>query len=226
MESMDTAAISERARQVLAEIPPSVAVVAAAKTRTPEEIHAVLSAGISIVGENYVREAAAAQAAVSRAAAQWHLIGHLQRNKAKDAVRLFDLIQTVDSERLGEALDAASRAVGRVTPVLIEVNSAREPQKSGALPEDVPDLVRALDRLSSLRVAGLMTMGPLVADAEALRRAFRETRRLFDELQQIPFERAAMDILSMGMSDSYRIAIEEKATMVRIGTALFGPREA
>jgi pyridoxal phosphate enzyme (YggS family) len=226
MESMDTAAISERARQVLAKIPPSVAVVAAAKTRTPEEIRAVLSAGITIVGENYVREAAAAQAAVGRAAAQWHLIGHLQRNKAKDAVRLFDLIQTVDSERLGEALDAASRAVGHVTPVLIEVNSAREPQKSGALPEDVPDLVRALDRLPSLRVAGLMTMGPLVADAEALRRAFRETRRLFDELRQIPFERAAMDILSMGMSDSYRIAIEEKATMVRIGTALFGPREA
>ncbi|MCX6092300.1 MAG: YggS family pyridoxal phosphate-dependent enzyme [Candidatus Bipolaricaulota bacterium] len=223
---MDTAAIREQARQVLAEIPPGVAVVAAAKTRTPEEIRAVLSAGITTVGENYVREAVATQAAVGRAAAQWHLIGHLQRNKAKDAVRLFDLIQTVDSERLGEALDAASRAVGRVTPVLIEVNSAREPQKSGAMPEDVPDLVRALDRLSSLRVAGLMTMGPLVADPEALRRAFRETRRLFDELRQIPFERAAMDILSMGMSDSYRIAIEEKATMVRIGTALFGPREA
>ena len=223
---MDAAAISERARQVLAEIPPGVAVVAAAKTRTPEEIRAVLSAGITVIGENYVQEAAAAQAAVGRAAAEWHLIGHLQRNKAKDAVRLFDLIHTVDSERLGEALDAASRAVGRVTPVLIEVNSAREPQKSGALPEDVPDLVRALDRLSSLRVAGLMTMGSLVADAEALRRAFRETRRLFDELRQIPFERAAMDILSMGMSDSYRIAIEEKATMVRIGTALFGPREA
>ncbi len=223
---MDMAAMSERARQILAEMPPGVAVVAAAKTRTPEEIRAVLSAGITAIGENYVQEAAAAQAAVGRAVAQWHLIGHLQRNKAKDAVRLFDLIQTVDSERLGEALDAASRAVGRVTPVLVEVNSAREPQKSGALPEDVPDLVGALDRLSSLRVAGLMTMGPLVADAEALRRAFRETRRLFDELRQIPSERAAMDILSMGMSDSYRIAIEEKATMVRIGTVLFGPREA
>ena len=222
---MDAAAISERARQVLAEIPPGVAVVAAAKTRTPEEIRAVLSAGITVIGENYVQEAAAAQAAVGRAAADWHLIGHLQRNKAKDAVRLFDLIHTVDSERLGEALDAASRAVGRVTPVLIEVNSAREPQKSGALPEDVPDLVRALDRLSSLRVAGLMTMGSLVADAEALRRAFRETRRLFDELKRDALARAKMEILSMGMSDSYRIAIEEKATMVRIGTALFGPRE-
>ncbi|MCX6101120.1 MAG: alanine racemase [Candidatus Bipolaricaulota bacterium] len=150
---MDTAAISEQARRILAEIPAGVAVVAAAKTRTPEEIRAVLSAGIAIIGENYVQEAAAAQAAVGRAAAQWHLIGHLQRNKAKDAVRLFDLVQTVDSERLGEALDAASRAVGHVTAVLVEVNSAREPQKSGALPEDVPDLVGALDRLSSLRAA-------------------------------------------------------------------------
>jgi pyridoxal phosphate enzyme (YggS family) len=221
---MDTAAISERARRILAEIAPGVAVVAAAKTRTPEDIRAVLSAGISIVGENYVREAAAAQAAVGRAAAQWHLIGHLQRNKAKDAVRLFDLVQTVDSERLGEALDAASRAVGHVTPVLIEVNSAREPQKSGALPEEVPDLVRALDRLSSLRVAGLMTMGPLVADAEALRRALRETRRLFDELKRGALARARMEILSMGMSDSYAVAIEEGATLVRIGTRLFGPR--
>jgi pyridoxal phosphate enzyme (YggS family) len=225
MESMDTAAISEQARRVLAEIPAGIGVVAAAKTRTPEEIRAVLSAGITVIGENYVQEAAAAQAAVGRAAAQWHLIGHLQRNKAKDAVRLFDLIQTVDSERLGAALDAASRAAGRVTPILVEVNSARELQKSGALPEDVPDLIRVLDRLSSLRVVGLMTMGPLVADAEALRPSFRMTRRLFDELRQIPFERAAMEILSMGMSDSYRVAIEEGATMVRIGTDVFGPRQ-
>jgi hypothetical protein len=216
--------IEERARRLLSEIPADVVVVAAAKTRTPDEVRAVLAAGISIVGENYVQETEAAQAAVSRAAARWHLIGHLQRNKAKDAVRLFDLIQTIDSVRLAEAVDAASHALGRVTPILVEVNSACEPQKSGVLPEDATDFVRALEKLEAVRVLGLMTMGPLVADPEALRPAFRETKRLFDGLSRLALERAQMQILSMGMSDSYRVAIGEGATMVRIGTALFGPR--
>jgi len=216
--------IEERARRLLSEIPPGVTVVAAAKMRTPDEVRAVLAAGISIVGENYVQEAAAAQAAVSHAVARWHLIGHLQRNKAKDAVRLFDLIQTVDSVRLAEAVDAASRALGRIMPVLVEINSGRESQKAGALPEDAADFVRTLDRLEAIRVVGLMTMGPLVADPEALRPAFRETKRLFDGLSRLALERTKMQILSMGMSDSYRVAIEEGATMVRVGTALFGPR--
>jgi hypothetical protein len=216
--------IEERARRLFSEIPPGVTVVAAAKTRTPDEVRAVLAAGISIVGENYVQEAASAQAAVSRAAAKWHLIGHLQRNKAKDAVRLFDLIQTVDSIRLAEAVNAASRALGRVTPILVEINSGREPQKSGALPEEAADLVRALERFEAVRVVGLMTMGPLVADPESLRAPFRDTKRLFDELGGHGLGHAQMQTLSMGMSDSYRVAIEEGATMVRVGTALFGPR--
>ena len=216
--------IEERARRLFSEIPPGVTVVAAAKMRTPDEVRAVLAAGISIVGENYVQEAAAAQAAVSHAVARWHLIGHLQRNKAKDAVRLFDLIQTVDSVRLAEAVDAASRALGRIMPVLVEINSGRESQKAGALPEDAADFVRTLDRLEAIRVVGLMTMGPLVADPESMRPAFRETKRLFDGLSRLALERTKMQILSMGMSDSYRVAIEEGATMVRVGTALFGPR--
>jgi hypothetical protein len=216
--------IEERTRRLFSEILPGVTVVAAAKMRTTSEVRAVLAAGVSIIGENYVQEAAAAQAAVGRAAAEWHLIGRLQRNKAKDAVRLFDLIQTVDSVRLAEAVDAASRALGRVTPILVEVNSAREPQKSGVLPDDAADLVRALERLEAVRVLGLMTMGPLVADPEALRPAFRDTKRLFDDLGRCGLEHAQMRILSMGMSDSYRVAIEEGATMVRVGTALFGPR--
>ena len=222
MDARDS--IEERARRLFSEIPPGVTVVAAAKMRTPDEVRAVLAAGVSIVGENYVQEAEAAQAAVSRAAAKWHLIGHLQRNKAKDAVRLFDLIQTVDSVRLAEAVDAASHALGRVTPILVEVNSAREPQKSGVLPEDATDFVRALERLEAVRVVGLMTMGPLVADPEALRPAFRDTKRLFDGLSRLALERTQMQILSMGMSDSYRVAIDEGATMVRVGAALFGPR--
>jgi hypothetical protein len=216
--------IEERARRLFSEIPPGVTVVAAAKMRTPDEVRAVLAAGISIVGENYVQEAEAVQAVVSRAAAKWHFIGHLQRNKAKDAVRLFDLIQTIDSVRLAEAVDAASHALGRVTPILVEVNSGRESQKAGALPEEAADLIRALETLDAVRVVGLMTMGPLVADPEALRPAFRDTKRLFDELSRHSLERAQMQILSMGMSDSYRVAIEEGATMVRVGTALFGLR--
>jgi hypothetical protein len=216
--------IEERARRLFSEIPPHVTVVAAAKMRTPDEVRAVLAAGISIVGENYVQEAEAVQAAVSRAVAKWHFIGHLQRNKAKDAVRLFDLIQTVDSVRLAEAVDAASRTLGRIMPVLVEINSGREPQKSGILPEEATDLVRALERLDAVRVVGLMTMGPLVADPEALRPAFRETKRLFDDLGRTGPRHAQMQILSMGMSESYRVAIAEGATMVRVGTALFGPR--
>jgi pyridoxal phosphate enzyme (YggS family) len=219
-----SAAIVGRTRAILAGIPPRVVVVAAAKTRTPDEVRATLAAGIRVVGENYVQEAEATQAAVGRSSADWHLIGHLQRNKAKAAVRLFDLIQALDSVRLAEAVDAASRAVGRVMPVLVEVNSARELQKSGALPEDVLDLVRALDRLEALRVVGLMTMGPALPNLEPTRLAFRETRGLFETLRAMSFARATMDILSMGMSDSYQVAIEEGATMVRIGTALFGPR--
>ena len=222
---VDRTAVAERAREILAEVPPGVTVVAAAKTRTPDEIRVALTAGICTVGENYVQEAEAAQAALGRSTAQWHLIGHLQRNKAKAAVRLFDLIQTIDSERLGEAVDAAARAVGRVTPVLVEVNSAREAQKSGVFPEDIADLVRALDHLEAIRVVGLMTLGPAVSDPEALRSAFRETRRLFETLRETAFLRVKMDILSMGMSDSYHVAIEEGSTMLRIGTTLFGPRQ-
>jgi hypothetical protein len=109
-------------------------------------------------------------------------------------------------------------------PILVEVNSGRESQKAGALPEETADLVRALETLDAVRVLGLMTMGPLVADPESLRAPFRDTKRLFDELNRHGLERARMQILSMGMSDSYRVAIEEGATMVRIGTALFGPR--
>jgi pyridoxal phosphate enzyme (YggS family) len=223
---VDVPSIAARAHQLLALIPAGVAVVAAAKMRTPDEVRAALAAGLTIVGENYVQEAQAAQAALGRSAAEWHLIGHLQRNKAKDGVRLFDLLQTVDSLRLGETVDAASRAIGRVTPILVEVNSGRERQKSGVLPEDAGDLVRELDALSSVRVVGLMTMGPSAPDPEAVRPAFRETRQLFEALRKRSFARTTMEILSMGMSDSYRVAIEEGATMVRVGTALFGPREA
>jgi pyridoxal phosphate enzyme (YggS family) len=206
------------------EVPGRVVVLAAGKGRTPDELRAALAAGIQIVGENYVQEAQAAQAVVGRDAASWHLIGHLQRNKVREAVRLFDVIQTIDSERLAEKIDEECRKIARVMPVLIEVNSGRESQKSGALPEEVEDLARRIAGLPALRLEGLMTMGPVADDPERLRAAFAETRRLFERLATLDLPNARIRTLSMGMSDSYGIAIEEGATMIRLGTALFGPK--
>ncbi len=216
--------IADRVRKVLAEIPPHVSVLAAAKTRTVDEIRAVIEGGIRIVGQNYVQEAQRAIEALGRDAAEWHMIGHLQRNKAKAAVRLFDAIETVDSVRLAEAIDREAAKVGRVLPILIEVNSAREPQKSGVLPEEAADLIREIAGLPSIRIEGLMTMGPLVDDPEEIRPFFAETKRLFDEIAGLRIPDVRMRVLSMGMSDSFGIAIEEGATLVRLGTVLFGPR--
>jgi pyridoxal phosphate enzyme (YggS family) len=214
-----------RIRTLLASMPVGVAVVAAAKTRAPEELREALAAGIHVLGENYVQEAEAAQAIIGREAAEWHLIGHLQRNKVREAVRLFDCIQTVDSIRLAERIDEECRKLDRVMSVLIEVNSGREPRKTGVPLEETEALVRAVADLPNVRIDGLMTMGPLAPDPEELRPAFRETKRAFDGLARLGIPHVRMRVLSMGMSDSYSVAIEEGATMIRLGTALFGERK-
>ena len=239
--------MTDRIRECLAGIPPHVAVLAATKTRSVDEIRAAIEGGIRIIGYNYVQEAAASLEALKRSEPAVepgergafsnepaghaetgrfavHMIGHLQRNKVKAAVRLFDAIQTVDSLRLAEAIDRDCAQLGRVMPVLIEVNSAREPQKSGVFPEQTVDLIRRIAGLQSVRIEGLMTMGPLVADPEEIRPFFAETKCLFDEIVGLRIPDVEMRILSMGMSDSYQAAIEEGATMVRLGTVLFGPR--
>ncbi len=216
--------VEDRVRRTLEMIPPHVRLVAAAKTRTPGEIRAVLEAGVSIVGQNYVQEAKRAIDALGRDAAEWHMIGHLQRNKARDAVRMFDVIQSVDSHRLAVRLDREAKKIGRILPVLIEVNSGREPDKAGVLPEEVPDLVAEAAGLPSLCVEGLMTMGPLVADPEKIRPFLRATKALFDRLAADDRIGGSMHTLSMGMTDTFLVAIEEGANMVRLGTALFGPR--
>jgi pyridoxal phosphate enzyme (YggS family) len=216
--------IEDHVRQILASLPADVQLVAAAKTRTPDEIRAAIAGGVRIVGQNYVQEAKRVIETVGRDAADWHMIGHLQRNKARDAVRLFDLIQTVDSLRLAERIDAEARKAGRVMPVLIEVNSARESGKAGVLPEDAADLVAQVVKLPSIRVDGLMTMGPPTVKPEDLRPFFRLTRRLFDQMASPGTGSARMTTLSMGMSDSYGVAVEEGSNMIRIGTALFGQR--
>lgn len=216
--------IKENVRQLLQELPPGVELVAAAKQQPPEKILAAIEAGIKIIGENYVQEAASAFQLIGRRV-QWSFIGHLQKNKVKKAVEIFDLIETVDSLELAEEINRRAAAAGLVMPVLIEVNSGREPQKFGVLPENVEDLVRAIATLPHLRLRGLMTMGPFEGNPEEARPYFRLTRQLFEKLKELGLPGTEINVLSMGMTNSYRVAIEEGATRVRLGTRIFGPRQ-
>lgn len=218
-----SASIAANVKAVLAELPPGVELVAAAKTRTAAEILEAVEAGVKIIGENYVQEAAEVFPAVGRRA-RWHFIGHLQKNKVKRAIEIFDMIETVDSLELGREIDKRSGAAGTAMDILVEVNSGREPQKAGVLPEEVEPLVRALASLPHIRVLGLMTMGPFEGDPEDSRPYFKETRRTWEALRAAAIPGVEMRHLSMGMTNSWRVAVEEGATMVRIGTALFGPR--
>jgi pyridoxal phosphate enzyme (YggS family) len=215
--------IAENVRAILAELPPGVELVAAAKTRTAAEILEAVEAGVRIIGENYVQEAADAARLVGPRA-RWHFIGHLQTNKAKRAVEVFDLIETVDSADLAREIDKRAAAAGKAMPVFIEINSGREPQKFGVLPEEAEDLARGIGALGHVRLTGLMTMGPFEGDPENSRPYFRETKNVFDALRERALPGVEMRHLSMGMTNSWRVALEEGATMVRIGTAIFGPR--
>lgn len=215
--------IKENVRHLLRELPPGVELVAAAKQQLPEKIMAAIEAGIRIIGENYVQEAADAFLVIGKRV-QWSFIGHLQKNKVKKAVEIFDMIETVDSLELAGEINKRCAALGKIMPVLIEVNSGREPQKFGALPEEVESLARAIVQLPNLKLRGLMTMGPFEGDPEEARPYFRLTRQLFERLKSLNLPGAELNILSMGMTNSYRVAIEEGATRVRLGTRIFGPR--
>lgn len=217
--------IADNVRAILAALPAGVELVAAAKTRTPAEILEAVDAGVRIIGENYVQEAAAAFQAVGRKA-RWHFIGHLQTNKVKRAVEVFDLVETVDSAGLALEIDRRCGALGKTMPVLIEVNSGREPQKTGVRPEDVESLVRKISAFKNVRVEGLMTMGPFEGDPEDSRPYFRETRKVWEALRLLSLPGVDMKYVSMGMTNSYRVAVEEGANLVRIGAAIFGLRPA
>lgn len=220
---MDMKEIEENVAHILKTLPPGVTLVAAAKTRTPEEVEAAIKAGVTCFGHNYVQEAERLILTVGHKV-KWHMIGHLQRNKVKKAVQLFDMIETVDSWRLAVALDRHCRDADKVMPILVEINSGREARKSGVLPEEVGELVRRLSDLSSIQVQGLMTMGPRFGDPEAARPYFHATRDAFERLASLNLPNVTMRFLSMGMSNSYLAAIEEGANMVRIGTQIFGER--
>ena len=215
--------IGDNVKAILAELPPGVELVAAAKARTPNEIQEAIKAGVKIIGENYIQEAINAYQIIGRQV-KWHFIGHLQRNKVKKAIDIFDLIETLDSLPLAKEIDKRCGQKGKVMPVLIEINSGREPQKFGVLPEDVEDFVRQLTSFSHLRVWGVMTMGPAFGDPEDARPYFQETARIFNHLKSLSLPHVEMKYLSMGMSNSYQVAIEEGANLVRLGTVIFGPR--
>jgi pyridoxal phosphate enzyme (YggS family) len=216
--------IRENAQRILKELPGNVELVAAAKTKTPEEILEAIEGGVRIVGENYVREAQEAFAFIGHKV-KWHFIGHLQKNKTKKAVEIFDMIETIDSAGLAKEVDKRCAAIGRVMQVLVEVNSGREPQKFGVFPEDVRGLIEKIAGLSNIKILGLMTMGPFAGDPEEARPYFIETRKIFEDIKASGIPGAEMKYLSMGMTNSYRVAIEEGANMVRIGTKIFGERE-
>ncbi|HHS12999.1 MAG TPA: YggS family pyridoxal phosphate-dependent enzyme [bacterium] len=215
--------IAENIRALLKELPHSILLEAAAKNRTPEEVNEAIEAGVHIIGENYIQEAeAVAHRVLGRA--RFHFIGHLQTNKVKKAVRLFDMIETVDSLKLAREIDKRCAALQKVMEILIEINSGREPQKNGVLPEAAENLIHEAARLKHIRIRGLMTMGPFTGDPELARPFFKETARLFNRIAQAGIKDVNMDLLSMGMTNSYRIAVQEGANIVRIGTLIFGPR--
>lgn len=215
--------ICEAVRQIQKTIPPDVLLLAAAKTRSMEEVEAVIQAGITHIGYNYVQEALPIiQSIGSRAT--WHMIGHLQQNKVKITAQYFDTVETVDSWRLAQSLDRHCTNLGKVMPVLIEINSGHEATKTGVIPEDVEALILQISTLKSLRVEGLMTMGPRFGDPEDARPYFKATRAIFERLATSKLPNISMRYLSMGMSNSYLVAIEEGANIIRIGTKLFGER--
>jgi PLP dependent protein len=191
-----------------------VHLVAVTKTFPASDVGLAIEAGMTDVGENKVQEAREKKPGVA-GAARWHLIGHLQSNKAKDAVSLFDVIQTIDSLAVAEKVGRAAEAAGKTQSVLLQVNIGRELQKSGVLPDDTAALAKNIAAVPSLRLAGLMAIPP-VGEAEATRSYFRELRAMRDDL--------GLEQLSMGMTDDFEVAIEEGATIVRVGRAIFGSR--
>jgi pyridoxal phosphate enzyme (YggS family) len=199
----------------------SVTLVAVSKTKPVEALHEAVAAGVRVFGENRVQEAVAKMPHFERDDVQWHLIGHLQSNKSKLAVERFAMIQSVDS--LSLAVRLSRLAAGMRAPILLQVQLGDEETKSGAEPEDVPEIVRQTLELPNLTLRGLMAIPPYFANPEDARPFFRRLRELRDALQE-RFPAHPLPELSMGMSHDFEVAIEEGATMVRVGTALFGTR--
>ncbi len=216
--------VSENLKKILSDIEnisrDKVMLVAVTKNHGVEMMREAIDCGVENIGENRIQEAAEKFSVLNRKVTR-HLIGHLQTNKAKSAAKLFDLIHSVDSEHLATAIDKAANSIGKIQDVLIQINLAREDTKSGVYEEDLQSLIAAVDNLKNLRLRGLMMIAPNYDDVEKCRPLFRRMKEIFDGLK---VGRKDFDFLSMGMSHDYKIAIEEGANVVRIGTAIFGAR--
>jgi pyridoxal phosphate enzyme (YggS family) len=207
--------------------PDSITLMAVTKTVEAARIRQAYEAGLRVFGENRVQEFTGKNAALADLKdAEWHLIGHLQTNKTKKAVELFHAVDSVDSIRLADKLNQAAQQAGKVLPALIEINVGGEESKSGiaiASP-DLDALLRAMEQFQNLQILGLMTVPPFTEDPEGARPYFRKVRELRDTVAARNLPRIQMDVLSMGMSHDFEVAIEEGSTCVRVGTALFGSR--
>jgi len=204
--------------------PEEVTLVAASKMQTPETVRAAAAAGIRVFGENRVQELTEKLAADAYADREIQFIGHLQTNKVKQVVGKVSLIQSIGSLHLAQAVEKQAAALNVVQPVLVEVNIGREEEKSGVMPEQLPRILEEMDRMPHVKVRGLMTIGPKPENSNDNCKYFAEMRQLFLDNSQKQWDNNSMEILSMGMSTDYREAIAAGATMVRVGTAIFGPR--
>ncbi len=205
--------------------PAEVRLVAVSKTVPVDRLKEAVAAGQHIFGENYLQEARPKIAALGEGIS-WHFVGHLQTRKAKAVVGHFELIHSVDRLKLAQALEQAAAQLNIVQDILIQVNLAGEDTKSGVSPEEVPDLLAEIGKLPHLRVLGLMTMPPWFADPERVRPYFRTLRELRDRLRELQVAGTPLPELSMGMTGDFEVAVEEGATLVRVGTAIFGERAA
>lgn len=202
----------------------SIKLIAVSKTKPAEVVREAIDAGVTDLGENYIQEARGKVNTLAAANANWHFIGHLQSNKAKYAVRLFDLIHSVDSLKLANELNKYAHKNDKIQPILVQVNVAREDSKSGVYVEDTVALLKGIGQLANVSVKGLMTMPPYFNAPEKVRPFFAALRKLRDRIKSENIPNIAMDELSMGMTGDFEAAIEEGATLVRIGTAIFGER--
>jgi pyridoxal phosphate enzyme (YggS family) len=205
--------------------PESISLVAVSKTVSTDNVQKAIEAGVTILGENYVQEARDKIADLMDSSVSWHFIGHLQSNKAKYAVKLFDLIHSVDSLKLARELNKQAQKNGKIQQILVQVNISREETKSGISIDETMNLVNDISRLENLSIRGLMTMPPFFNQPEKVRPYFAALRDLRDQIQQNSTPNVSMDELSMGMTGDFEVAIEQGATMVRVGTAIFGERK-
>lgn len=206
--------------------PDSITIVAVSKGRSKEQIGECVAIGITEIGENRVQEAIAKYKALTAQGSQirtikWHMVGHLQTNKARNAVEIFDLIQSVDSMHLALEIDRQAAKIDKVQSILVQVNTSGEPTKFGLKPSDTIEVIKQMARLKNIDITGLMTIAPIGGQPEKVRSYFRILRLLLDKINDLGLTSQKLKVLSMGMTDDFQIAIEEGSNMVRLGRAIF-----